>query len=166
MNLKNSVFVLFFGLVFMASCVGHSEAKYQNAEEMVAAVKKNVNTIGMEDFKALLDKEVEIQIVDCREDYDFILGHIKGSLHIPRGVLEFSPKLSNRRLKTFIIGNEMGSAALAAANLRLLKYSEVYMLYFRWFDWEAKYPEFVEQGMGNEVKEEPKKEASSGGCGG
>ena len=135
--------------LLLVSCVQKDTTVYENADDMVAAAK------------------AEIQIVDCREDYDFILGHITGSIHIPRGLLEFSNKISNRRIKTLVIGNEMGSGALAVKSLELLKYSDCYMLDFSWFDWEATYPELVEQGMGESAPvAAPKKEESSGGCGG
>ena len=145
------------------SCVQKDNTVYENVDDMVAAAKAEVQTMGMEELKALIDSHAEIQIVDCREDYDFILGHITGSIHIPRGLLEFSGKLSNRRVKTLV----MGSGALAVQSLKLLKYSDCYMLDFSWFDWEATYPELVEQGMGEGAPTaEPKKEVSSGGCGG
>lgn len=153
--------------LLFTSCVQKDSTVYESADDMVAAAKANVQTMGMEELKALIDNHAEIQIVDCREDYDFILGHIPGSIHIPRGLLEFSPKLSNRRIKTLVIGNEQGSGALAVQSLKLLKYSDCYMLDFSWFDWEATYPELVEQGMGESAPvAEPKKEESSGGCGG
>ena len=153
--------------LLLVSCVQKDNTVYENVDDMVTAAKAEIQTMGMEELKALIDSHAEIQIVDCREDYDFILGHITGSIHIPRGLLEFSGKISNRRIKTLVIGNEMGSGALAVKSLELLKYSDCYMLDFSWFDWEATYPELVEQGMGESAPvAAPKKEESSGGCGG
>jgi len=152
-------------LTLIFSCVKKDNTVYENAEDMVTAAKAEINTISMEEVKALIDNHTQIQIVDCREDYDFMLGHISGSIHIPRGLLEFSSKLSNRRIKTLVIGNEVGSGALAVQSLALLKYSDCYMLDFSWFDWEAAYPELVEQGMGETAPAPVKKEASGGGCG-
>lgn len=157
--------LLFVTLLF--GCVQKDNTVYETTDEMVAAAKAEINTMGMEELKALLDNHAKIQIVDCREDYDFMLGHITGSIHIPRGLLEFSGKLSNRRIKTLVIGNEMGSGALAVQSLKLLKYSDCYLINFSWFDWEANYPDLVEQGMGESAPAEPvKKETSGGGCGG
>ena len=153
-------------VTLLFSCVKKDNTVYESTDDMVTAAKAEINTISMEEVKALIDNHTEIQIVDCREDYDFMLGHISGSIHIPRGLLEFSGKISNRRIKTLIIGNEMGSGALAVQSLELLKYSDCYMLDFSWFDWETAYPELVEQGMGEAVAAEPaKKESSGGGCG-
>ena len=151
--------------VLLFSCANVDNTVYENTDAMVAAAKAKINTISMEELKALIDNHTEIQIVDCREDYDFMLGHVTGSIHIPRGLLEFSSKISNRRIKTLVIGNEMGSGALAVQSLELLKYSNCYMLDFSWFDWEETYPELVQQGMGEAVAAEPvKKESSGGGC--
>lgn len=151
----------------LTSCIQKDNTVFENTDAMITAAKAEINTIGIEELKDLIDNHTPIQIVDCREDYDFILGHIPGSIHIPRGLLEFSSKLSNRRIKTLVIGNEQGSGALAVKSLQLLKYSDCYMLDFSWFDWEATYPELVEQGMGESAPAAPaKKEASSGGCGG
>lgn len=166
MRLKSVVFTLLVGFIALSGCVEKNDTIYESADDMVAAAKAEIKTMGMEEFKALLDSETQIQIVDCREDYDFMLGHVPGSIHVPRGVLEFSDKISNRRLKTLVIGNEQGSGALAVKTLGLLKYSDCYLLDFSWFDWEAEYPDLVEQGMGNAPTEAPKKEVSSGGCGG
>ena len=153
-------------VTLLFGCANVDNTIYESTEDMVAAAKAEIKTISMEEVKALIDNHTQIQIVDCREDYDFMLGHISGSVHIPRGLLEFSSKLSNRRIKTLVIGNEMGSGALAVQSLKLLKYSNIYMIDFSWFDWEATYPELVEQGMGEAVAAEPvKKESSGGGCG-
>ncbi len=153
-------------LLFTA-CAEKDTRVYNSAEEMIAAAKEEINTMSMDEFKTLLDSGVEIQIVDCRPQYDFILGHFPTAMHVPRGLLEFSGKLSNRRPKTLVFGNEMGSAALAVKSLEKLKYSDVYMLDFSWFDWEDQYPELVAQGMDEAQPAAPaKQEASSGGCGG
>ncbi len=161
------IFPTLLSIILLSSCVQKDNTVYENVDDMIAAAKAEIKTLGMEELKNLIDNHTEIQIVDCREDYDFILGHIPGSIHIPRGLLEFSGKISNRRIKTLVIGNEMGSGALAVQSLELLKYSDCYLLDFSWFDWEATYPELVEQGMGEAAPvAEPKKEESSGGCGG
>ena len=160
------IFPALLSVTLLFSCANIDNTVYESTEDMVAAAKAEIETIGMEELKALIDNHTEIQIVDCREDYDFMLGHITGSIHIPRGLLEFSGKISNRRIKTLVIGNEAGSGALAIQSLELLKYSDCYMLDFSWFDWEATYPELVEQGMGETAPVPVKKESSGGGCGG
>jgi rhodanese-related sulfurtransferase len=153
-------------ITLLFACVQKDKTVYESTDAMVTAVKAEINTMSMDELKNLIDNHTEIQIVDCREDYDFILGHITGSTHIPRGLLEFSSKISNRRIKTLVIGDEMGSGAFAVQTLALLKYSDCYMLDFSWFDWEETYPELVQQGMGEAVASEPvKKESSGGGCG-
>jgi len=153
-------------MLLLSGCVKNNSTIYENAEAMVTAAKAEIKTLNMEEFKALLDNHTPLQIIDCREDYDYILGHIPGSIHIPRGILEFSDKVSNRRIKTLVIGNEQGSGALAVKSLELLKYSDCYLLDFSWFDWEAAHPELVEQGIGGTQPEAPKKKEASGGCGG
>ncbi len=165
MKLIKFIIPVLFSVTLLFSCVKKDNTIYESTDNMVAAAKAEICTMGMEELKALIDNHTEIQIVDCREDYDFMLGHISGSIHIPRGLLEFSGKLSNRRIKTLVIGNEMGSGALAVQSLKLLKYSDCHMLDFSWFDWEATYPELVEQGMGEKAPVTVKKEASGGGCG-
>ena len=166
MKFLKIIFPAILSIVLFIGCVQKDGTTYESIDGMVAAAKANIQTMGMEELKTLIDNHAPIQIVDCREDYDFMLGHIPGSIHIPRGLLEFSSKLSNRRIKTLVIGNEMGSGALAVQSLELLKYSDCYMLNFSWFDWEATYPELVEQGMGEAVAAEPvKQESSGGGCG-
>jgi len=160
--------ILFIASAMLFTACAEKDTKvYSSAEEMVATAKEDIQTMSMEEFKTLLDKGSDIQIVDCRPQYDFILGHFPTAMHVPRGVLEFSGKLSNRRPKTLVFGNEMGSAALAVKSLEKLKYSDVYMLDFSWFDWEDQYPDLVAQGMDEAQPAAPaKQETSSGGCGG
>ena len=165
MRFINFIITALLSVTLLISCVNTDNTVYESAEEMVTAAKAEINTINMEDFKALIDNHTQIQIIDCREDYDYMLGHITGSIHIPRGLIEFSGKLSNRRITTLVIGNEVGSGALAVQSLKLLKYSNCYMLDFSWFDWEATYPELVEQGIGETAPAPVKKESSGGGCG-
>lgn len=158
---------LFLFLFWNCSNPLDTEKVYESPEAMIKTAKKDISLMGMDQFRALLDSNVNIQIVDCRTEYDYILGHFPSAMHIPRGLLEFSGKLSNRRLKTLVFGNEMASGALAVKNLELLKYSDCHLLDFSWFDWQEAYPELVEQGMDESQPAAPENEESSGGgCGG
>lgn len=166
MRYFKSILLILVIAFFTSSCVKFDDKVYTDVDEMVKEAKTNIKTMSMDEFKSLFDHPDHIQIIDCREDYDYILGHFPGAIHIPRGLLEFSSKISNRRLTTLVIGNESGSGALAVQTLKKMKYFDVHMLDFSWFDWETKYPDLIEQGMGETKKEEPVKKASSGGCGG
>ena len=150
MRKKQNIILTSFLITMLAfySCSRGSNETYENADQMVKNALSEINTISMQDLKKLLDEEAIIQVIDCREENDYLSGHITGAVNIPRGVLEFSPKISNRRLKTIVLGNNEGSGALAVARLGKMKYSDCYLLDCKWEEWAGSFPDFVEEGAG------------------
>ena len=116
-------------------------------------------------MKALLDEGVEIQIIDVREQDMCAAGHIPGSVNVPRGLLEFSSKASNRRARTIILGNDDFSAALAVQTLQKMKFKNIQMLDGIWFEWIAYFPDLFEEGLGESTTKAEPKPSSGGGCG-
>ena len=57
--------------------------------QMVAATKKQIRTIKMDEFKALVDKGGAGMIIDVREADEYADGHVPGAVNIPRGLIEF-----------------------------------------------------------------------------
>ncbi len=141
---------LFTAVCIFISCSSGTGETYENVAAMVEAEKGNTNAISATDLNSLIMEECQVQIIDCRELSEYMAGHIPRAINIPRGMLEFSPKISNRRLKTIVIGNDEGSAVLAAANLRKLKYFDCYYLDCSWDEWLNAYPDIKEKGAGKE----------------
>ena len=141
---------LFAAVCTFFSCSSGTTKTYENVAAMVEAEKENTSAISAADLNSLIMEESQVQIVDCRELSEYIAGHIPGAVCVPRGMLEFSPKISNRRLMTIVIGNDEGSAVLAASSLRKLKYLDCYYLDCSWEEWLAAYPDLIEEGSGKE----------------
>jgi rhodanese-related sulfurtransferase len=57
--------------------------------QKIQAARAHVKTIGMEEYRKVIDAPGEALIVDVREPNEFAAGHVPGAINIPRGVLEF-----------------------------------------------------------------------------
>ena len=57
--------------------------------QKIQAAQKQVRTIGMEEYRKMVESPGETLIVDVREPNEFAAGHVPGAINIPRGVLEF-----------------------------------------------------------------------------
>ncbi len=151
-------------LVFIAGC--SKSIQHETLDDMVTNAKSKVSTIAVEDYKAISEHDGNYEIIDCRQADDFIEGHIPGAINIPRGILEFSDKISNRRTKIFIYSCSDDCSALCAETLLKLKYHDVMMIENGWNGWSKTYPEIFETGAGTLDEAPPKKKEESGGCGG
>lgn len=57
-------------------------------KQKVEAAQKQVKTIGMEEYRKLVDNPGAALIVDVREPHEYAAGHVPGAINIPRGLLE------------------------------------------------------------------------------
>lgn len=58
-------------------------------KQKVEAAQKQVKTIGMDEYRKLVENPGAALIVDVREPHEYAAGHVPGAINIPRGVLEF-----------------------------------------------------------------------------
>lgn len=162
----NQLFLILLTIIIMGGCGSKKNSKYDSVSQMISIAQKEVDKIEVKELKTLLDHKGENLLIDCREKEEFIEGHIPGAINIPRGLLEFSSKISNRRETIYVYSQTNDRASLACPNLKLLKYKRVYLVDGGWLEWNKSFPSLVEKGddeKGN--KPAPKVEVSSG-CGG
>ncbi|MEQ1795585.1 MAG: rhodanese-like domain-containing protein [Nitrospira sp.] len=57
--------------------------------QKIQTAQKQVKTIGMEEYRKVVESPEHALIVDVREAHEFTAGHVPGAINIPRGVLEF-----------------------------------------------------------------------------
>ena len=57
--------------------------------QKIQSAKTQVKTIGMEEYRKIVENPGDILIVDVREPQEYVAGHVPGAINIPRGVLEF-----------------------------------------------------------------------------
>lgn len=58
-------------------------------KQKVEAAQKQVKTIGVEEYRKLVENPGAALIVDVREPHEYAAGHVPGAINIPRGVIEF-----------------------------------------------------------------------------
>lgn len=156
---------LFSLAIVINACNSNKENSYANVNEKVNKAQENITKIAVVDLKEKLDHN-ELLIIDCRETEEYIEGHIPGAINIPRGLLEFSSKISNRREVIYIYSETIDRASLAYPVLKSLKYKSVYLIDGGWVGWIKEYPSLNEVGLGTAAGESPPKKEESGGCGG
>lgn len=54
----------------------------------VDAAQKHVRTIGMDEYRTLVNNPGSALIVDVREPHEYAAGHVPGAINIPRGLIE------------------------------------------------------------------------------
>jgi rhodanese-related sulfurtransferase len=104
------------------------------AADLVAEARATIHEVSPVDFAS---DRGEAALIDVREPAEFETGHIPGSINIPRGVLEFQvdahpavanvsdPALSRKQRRIVVVCRTGGRAALSAANLQRMGFSDV-----------------------------------------
>ena len=57
--------------------------------QKVQVAQKQIKTIGIEEYRKVVESPGNALIVDVREPQEYAAGHVPGAINIPRGVLEF-----------------------------------------------------------------------------
>ncbi len=164
-NLKFILALTILPLLF-TSCYRADDTIYGSMESMVTAASAEVNFMNVGQLNVMIDEHSPaLRIVDVREPEEFEAGHIPGAVNIPRGVLEFSNQLTNRREKIVLYSNHHNRSSLSIGNLQLMKFSDVKVLEGGLEQWKRAFPDKIEEGSGTAQSSVPAKQASSGGCG-
>jgi len=92
--------------------------KITSSQELVEEAKKKIETISANNIKELI-KKGEISLIDIRDIRELWKeGTIKGSIHIPRGMLEFWLDPESSYYETKKIGNIKKLVLFCALGLR------------------------------------------------
>lgn len=110
---------------------------------LVAATKKQVKTIKLDEFKAAYDKKALGTIVDVREPEEYADGFIPGAVNVPRGLLEFTiwehvgfPKNLDKSKQLTLYCKTGGRCALATKTLMDLGFTNVTSADMLFADWQ------------------------------
>ncbi len=112
------------------------------AKDFVAEAKKEICEVSVSDAKAMLDQGGYI-FLDCREPKEFKMGHVPGSMNIPRGLLEFKigNKIPDKNANIVMYCKKGGRGCLATCTLCRMGYKNVKNVAGGWMAWEkAGYP--------------------------
>jgi len=161
----NKLFLLLLSVLIIAGCGSKKNNSYDSVDQMLRQAQAGITKVTVADLKAIQEHQGEYKIIDCRETEEYIKGHIPGAINIPRGVLEFSNKISNRRETIYVYSQTNDRASLACPSLNLLKYNKVYLIDGGWEEWHKTFPELIEKGDGNAGSKPTPKVEESSGCG-
>lgn len=105
---------------------------------LVAETLPHIRELMPWDVDELRQTNPELLVVDIREADEYAAGHIQGSYHVPRGVLEAAcdwgysdtvPALAQARDKPVVLVCRSGNrSALAALTLQLMGFQQVYSM--------------------------------------
>ena len=101
------------------------------ARQLIQEAKSKVRCIDLSQARELIEAG-GITLLDVREKVENDAGHIEGSFHISRGVLEMqienNPAFKERDAAVIVYCKSGGRSALAAATLQGMGFSNLYSL--------------------------------------
>jgi rhodanese-related sulfurtransferase len=116
--------------------------------QLVAATKKQVKTINLQQFKEAYDGKSLGLVVDVRNENEFADGYIPGAINVPRGLIEFRiwkeigfPAAVDMNRQMTLYCATGGRCALATKSLMDLGFTNVTSADMKFEDWvKAGYP--------------------------
>jgi rhodanese-related sulfurtransferase len=153
---------LFIVLVSCQNAQKPSKTVYENSDQLLEAVKKEIKEVTNADFKKLYDGKGHFVIIDIREAAEYAAGYIPGAVSIPRGLLEFKAGkedvwesagmyIPTKTDSIVLYCRTGGRSALAARSLAELGYQNVISLQGGWEEWSKNYPELREPVIKKEI---------------
>lgn len=104
---------------------------------LVDAARPRVREIGIAEAKARLDAGV--CLVDIREDTEWALGHIRGAVHLGKGIIErdIEAAVPDKGADLILYCGGGFRSVLAADALRCMGYRNVVSMAGGWREWVA-----------------------------
>jgi len=139
-------FPMLTAVLVAASLLLPAQAMAQNypdsVKQLIAATKKQIKTINMEQFKALVDRKEAGLIIDVRQEIEFDDGHVPGAVNVPRGLIEFRiwklvgfPDKTDMNKQMTLYCLTGARCAFAAKSLQDLGFTNVTSVDMRFEDW-------------------------------
>lgn len=89
-----------------------------------------------------------VQVIDVREEHEFLAGNLPGAVHMSRGVLEFKiseqPAFADKSAPLLVYCRTGGRSALAVQSLQLIGYTGAVSLAGGYVAWVAHHEPVVE----------------------
>ena len=107
--------------------------------KIVQDAKTRVKECTVEDVKSRLDRGEALNLLDVREESEFAAGHVPGSVHLGKGVIErdVEHKYPDKSAELVLYCGGGFRSALAADNLQKMGYSNVWSMSGGWRAWVA-----------------------------
>ena len=102
--------------------------------KLVNAAKARVHEIDLEGYRAMVSAGEPHVLVDTREESEWAAGHVKGALHMSKGVIErdIETKVPDKTTKLVLYCGGGFRSALAADNLQKMGYMNAISLDGGW----------------------------------
>ena len=120
-----------------------AQSSLPTAKQPAEAAQKQVKTIGMEEYRKLVENPGAALIVDVREPYEYAAGHVPGAINIPRGLLEsqiwshVGPQGEPDMDRPLVLQCQSGKrASLAAQSLEALGFTRTTAVVMNLDDWQ------------------------------
>jgi rhodanese-related sulfurtransferase len=147
-NLAAKSIALFMATTLIGGLVWCGEIG-EVVKEMVTDAKDKTGMISVDELSAIMEADKDIVIVDIRTESEYITGHLKKSIWIPRGKLEFlaGGKLPSLDAELVVYCRIDSRAALAAQTMTAMGYENVKYLKGGFMEWaKAGYPIYNKHG--------------------
>jgi len=80
--------IVLIGVSVSSSSTAIAQSLPPAVKQNVQAAPKHVKTIGMEEYRKVVENPGPALIVDVREPQEYAAGHVPGAINIPRGVIQ------------------------------------------------------------------------------
>ncbi|MBK9113570.1 MAG: rhodanese-like domain-containing protein [Nitrospira sp.] len=111
--------------------------------QKIQAAQKQVKTIGLEEYRKVVESPGEALIIDVREPQEFAAGHVPGAVNIPRGLVEFRiwkqvgfPANPDTNRPVYLQCQNGNRASLAAQSLAELGFTNTTAVVMSFDEWQ------------------------------
>lgn len=116
--------------------------------KLVQDAKSRVREVTVDQVKAKLDRGERFALVDVREDNEWAKDHVRGAMHLGKGILErdAEQRLPDKNAEIVLYCGGGFRSALAADNLQKMGYTNVFSMDGGIREWRARgYPTTMDE---------------------
>lgn len=149
-TLLSSSLAIIVGATFSTPSTVFAQGHPPAVTQKIQTAQKQIKTIGMEEYRKVVENSGKALIVDVREAHEFAAGHVPGTINIPRGVLEFQiwkhvgfPASIELDWPIVLQCQSGNRASLAAQSLTELGFTQITAVVMSLDDWQRANNPFV-----------------------
>ena len=107
--------------------------------KLVDDAKSRVREVSVDETRRKLESGAA-RVIDIREESEWAAGHIRGAVHLGRGVLErdIELRVPNKNAELILYCGGGFRSALSADNLQKMGYTNIASMAGGWREWKAK----------------------------
>lgn len=98
--------------------------------KLVNQAKNRIKEISPQELKGKMDRQESFQLIDVREDKEWISGHLPSAIHMSKGIIErdIEKSISDKEKEIIVYCSGGFRCALVADSLQDMGYKNVYSL--------------------------------------